>query len=94
MPVASVQGITSDPEGTEVQVEIVGPMGTPDFTRTLRARARALAAVGPTSVVPEKVDEITTGQIQRFTKERTSPVREDRGIGREATLHTIIVNNE
>lgn len=92
--VAQVQSMTTAPGGTEVQVEVIGPMGTPNFTRTLRARGRALLAAGAVPTAVDTIGDLAMGEIDRFTEERGKPVRESRGMATQATLHTIIVNRD
>lgn len=85
--------MTSDPRGVEVQVEVIGPRGTPDFTRSLRARAQAIKAAGAMPSTVAMVEDLSMGDISRLTAEIDKPVpREKRGRLREATLHTIVVN--
>lgn len=92
--VAQVQSVTTDPGGTEVQVEVIGPSLTPNFTRSLRARARALMVAGAVPTTVDTVEDMTMGKVERFTRERKDPVREGRGMITDATLHTIIVNRD
>lgn len=93
--VSETQSVTSHPDGTEVQVEVIGPRGTPEFTRSLRAKGRALIAAGVLPTTIESVKDVAVGDVQRLTKEiDTPPLREQRGGLREATLHTIVVNRE
>jgi len=92
--IATTKSLASHPEGTEVQVEVVGPKGTPNFTRSIRARARALVAAGAVPSIVDSVEDITMGQINRLTDEEGKPIHENRGRVTEATLHTIIVNRD
>lgn len=94
LPKASVQSMTSAPEGTEVQVEVVGPKVTPQSTKELRARARALMDSGILPAARKSVDNITMGELERLTEVEGSPITEDRGNFQEASLFTVIVKGE
>lgn len=92
--VSQVMGITTHPDGTEVQVEVIGPKGTPDLTRELRAKARALMTVGSIPTTVKSVKDLGSMDIQRLTEQEGDPIRESRNRLMEATLHTIVVNRE
>lgn len=93
--VSETQSVTSHADGTEVQVEVIGPKGTPNFLRSLRAKGRALLSTGVLPNTVDAVKDVAVGDVQRLTKEIDKPpLREQRGNLREATLHTIVVNKE
>ena len=89
--VAQVQGMTSHPAGTEVQVEVRGPRLAPNFTKELRARAHALKAAGVLPTARDSIEDITMGEIQRLTTVEDF-ITESRSRMTEARLYTVIVN--
>ena len=92
--IAQTQGITSHPDGTEVQVEVAGPRAVPDTVKSVRARARALISSGVLPTTRDSVEDITMGEIKRFTRVEGKPVRERAGTLVEAKLFTVVVNRD
>lgn len=66
--VAEVQSLSSHPDGTEVEVRVVGPKAVPDDVKRLRARAQALIAANPSGAVRRGVENVTAGEIDRLTE--------------------------
>lgn len=91
--VAQVQGLTSHPAGTEVQVEVRGPRLAPNFTKELRARAHALKGAGVLPTARDSIDDVTMGEIQRMTSVEDF-ITEKRSRFTEARLYTVIVNRD
>lgn len=106
---AEVQSMTSHPDGTEVQVKVTGPKAAPSGMKELRARAQALVSAGPASAAMKSVENITMGEIERFTEVEDAISRSDPNfvqdlipgdfsipqlLEMEARLYTIIVKEE
>lgn len=105
---AETQSMTSHPDGTEVQVKVIGPKVVPGLTKELRARAQAIVDAGPAGVAKKSASKITAGELSRFTRVDNVTVRQDpdfiedliptdRGLPDvaklEARLYTIIVED-
>jgi hypothetical protein len=60
-------GVSRAPDGTEVDVVVIGPSSIPDEMKELRARAQALIEVGPKSVATSTASKVRAGQIDRLT---------------------------
>ena len=106
---AEVQSMTSHPDGTEVQVKVIGARAAPDSAKELRARAQALISAGPASAAKKSMENITMGEIEGLTYVDGVVTRSDpdfindlipskfsipRLMTAEAKLYTIIVRNE
>lgn len=89
-----VERMRSVSDGTEVVISVAGPKKTPDATRSLRARARAIAAAGVMPTALESAKNLTAGEIKRFTVEKGDPSRDETGRITADTTHTIIVNRD
>lgn len=89
---AQVQGMTTDPRGTEVQVEVAGPRHVPRFFKETRARARAIVAAGALPTGRDTVEDLTMGEINRLTTVDLDPVVEEAGTLMESLLYNVIVN--
>lgn len=71
---AETQGITSHPDGTEVQVKVISTKASPDFAKEMRARGQALIDSG---VVDVTISNITAGNIGRLTEIEDTTTRTD-----------------
>lgn len=91
---AQTQSMTTHPRGTEVQVRVEGPKAAPDFTKELRARARAMVSVGVINTVSETLSGVTAGEIDRFTETVNDPVVRSIGTLMEERLYTVVVHAE
>lgn len=91
---AQTQSLTSHPDGTEVQVEVAGPRGIPKNARKLRARARALISSGVLATGRDSIEQLTVGEIQRFTRIEGQPITEEAGTLLRSELYTVIVSRD
>ena len=80
--------------GTEVQVEVEGPKKVPDSFKEIRARARALASAGVLPTTKDSVENLTMGEIKRFTRVRGSPSRIGTGRFTEKLTYRVIVSRD
>lgn len=69
--------MSSSPNGTEVQVKVIGPKVTPSLSKELRARAQAIKDAGPAGVAKKSASKITAGELSRFTRVKDVTVRDD-----------------
>lgn len=93
--VAQVEGMTSHPAGTEVQVSVRGPKLAPDFTKELRARAHAIKGAGVLPTARDSVEDVTAGEIKRWTHVEDFITREMNNRDMfEERLYTIVVNRD
>lgn len=56
------------PDGTKVEVDVTGIKGVPEAFAELRARGAALATNGVATPPIEALDDLSIGEIKRFTK--------------------------
>lgn len=91
---SQTQSVTKHPDGTEAQVMVVGPKLAPDFSKELRARARALLSVGVLPTAVDSIEDVPAGEIQRLTRIEGAPIRESRGKVMEGLLYSVIVNRD
>lgn len=73
--ITEVKGVERKQDGTVVTVDVTGPEIAPEFTKELRARARALVSVGPVGTTIDTVTDVTTGQINRLTEVMKGPIK-------------------
>lgn len=90
--VATVERMNTRGGRTTVDVEVVGPNMTPDFTRELRARARALIAAGPMPTAVDTIGDVTMGELKRLTSGGNVTSRTRESTLTEKTTHTVVVN--
>lgn len=83
-------GVTTHPDGTEYQVEVVSQQMTPDFITELRARATAIRDSGVLGALTPDVEEMPLGNIERLT-EVDGVVEESRGGNKKAQLYQVVV---
>lgn len=70
---SEVVSVESSGEGKLVTVRIVGPKIAPDFTREMRARGRALVAVGLVPSTVERIEDLKVGTLKTFTETVSGP---------------------
>lgn len=88
---AQVEGISDHPDGKRVTVSVSGPKGLPDATRELRARGRALIAVGVLPASVNSIREVTAGQLKGLTRAVGDGVVGETGRATKTTSHEVVV---
>jgi len=86
----SVQGMTTHPEGTQVDVKVTALKGVPMAFLELRARRAALVDYKPA----RNVDELNLSGLQRITQLDGEPIVRDAGTGKKRVLFTVIVRHD
>ena len=90
---SSVEGVSNTPAGTVYTVHVVGPSGTPDGARELRARRRALGASGVMGPVFNTIRGITVGELDRLTEHQSMMERPSDSRVKKLTEHKVLVRN-
>lgn len=87
-----VRNLDTTADGAVVDVIVEGPRGTPEASRNIRARARALAAAGVAPSLSGALEDLTVGEIKALTTITRGPRVVDVGRLTKTTLHRVEVN--
>lgn len=91
--VSEVREMKSTAGGKEVRVWVMGPKLMPNAVKEMRARARALVAAGVLPSTRERVQDITMGELKRYTSKKSGPRKiTTKGKFFEGVEYTIMVN--
>lgn len=92
---AEVQSISDHHKGKKVTVDVTGPkvgsMLELDSPRALRARARALAAVGPRNAVNRSLENMKMRKVERLTSVSGVPKQVDSSRATQTNRYKVIV---